>query len=187
MENVETVKNWFLKHDDAEFEKLYNIYKPVVYRFILSLAPDLEDFIVADIVQDVFVEIYSGSRKLRDWKKFKAWLFSVSKFVLYRYFRKEKQQKNRIEKQKQLLLNTPDLHSPVEKQSEQEDLKKMILAFQSSLVKPIHREMFALRFFESEKYETIAKICGCSVRKVKYEMKNIFNSLERFLKSKGLV
>ena len=185
MENIDILQKWFATRNEESFEQIYSFYKPSVYRYILNLAPRLEEAVVVDIVQDVFVELYAKAHSLRNINKFKPWLYSIAKFVLYRYYRKEKQQDKKKEKQSQIIQNHFSLDSPVEKTLEKKYFQEFILEFQSSL-KPLHREMFVLRFFEEEKYKDIAKICKCSLRKVKYDIKYIFQTLQKKMEEKGL-
>lgn len=71
-----------------EIEKLYTLYYNDLYWYILKLSSNND--IVDDIIQNTFLEAFKSIESFNGKSSIKTWLFSIAKYQVYRYFRKNK-------------------------------------------------------------------------------------------------
>ena len=69
-------------------QSIWNLYADDVKHFILSKVQD--DFVADDLLQDTFIKIHTKKDSLKDASKLKAWVFSVTRYMVLDYFRKHK-------------------------------------------------------------------------------------------------
>lgn len=77
----------FLNGDDSCFEKIYNYYVGVLFRYGIQFTQD--EGIVRDAIHDVFVRMYNTRPLLKKEVGIKFYLFTALKNCLYNIFKKE--------------------------------------------------------------------------------------------------
>lgn len=60
-----------IKNDHKAFDKLYNLYAPILAGITRRYANSTEE--VDDILQESFIKIFNNLNQLSDWRKFDAW------------------------------------------------------------------------------------------------------------------
>lgn len=73
---------------DENFRRLFYKYYPAVAAFFKRHGLSAEES--CDLVQDVFLAVYSGLDNLRNDDAFAGWLFSISRHVWFRYLDRQK-------------------------------------------------------------------------------------------------
>lgn len=76
------------KHQKEGFDKLVDIYNPLVYKWCRRLTNNEED--LKDIMQEAFIKLYQDLPKLNEPNKFNAWFRKVVINTAYDWFRKYK-------------------------------------------------------------------------------------------------
>jgi RNA polymerase sigma-70 factor (ECF subfamily) len=69
-------------------QTIWNLYAEDVKHFILSKVKD--DSVTYDLLQDTFIKVHTKKDTLIDEAKLKAWVFSVARYTVLDYFRKNK-------------------------------------------------------------------------------------------------
>ncbi len=67
-------------------------YHLEINRFVLSKIKDKDE--VNDIMQDIFIKMYSNLNKLKDEEKIRSWLYQIARNTIHDYFRKQKLSSN---------------------------------------------------------------------------------------------
>lgn len=72
----------------SEIEGVYIQYYGQLYKYILKIGAD--DDLVDDIIQNTFLQALKSIETFEGKSSIKTWLFSIAKYELYKYFRKNK-------------------------------------------------------------------------------------------------
>lgn len=79
--------------DERAWAELYRAYSPIVARFCGRLVGP--DGPVEDVVQQVFVELFSSLRRFRGEARLTSWLYGVARNVAFKHFRGEGRRRKR--------------------------------------------------------------------------------------------
>ncbi len=107
--NQEAVLISKAKKDAASFGKLYDIYAPMIYRYILSRTGNIQD--AQDITSQTFLKALEMLPRYYHRGYFSAWLFSIARSKYIDHFRFHNQQESLMRKTN--LDPSPDLLSIV--------------------------------------------------------------------------
>lgn len=137
--------------DEEAFAELYRMLEPRVYRFILSKLND--SFEAADILNEVFMEVWRSADRYQGRSKPTTWIFGIAYHKVMDRYRKNKPE---------------DLTDPAELEATDEsaDQATVLAAFEESVhlracldeLKPAQRAVVELAFFEDLAYREIAEI-----------------------------
>lgn len=142
------------------FCKLYDLYYPRIFGYILKRVADLE--IAQDVTSETFLKSFNNLKKFK-WKgvPFSAWLYRIASNEIANYFRKRKYRTVSLDKIPELssvanpeadfLLAEKELKNQKDFLELHEKISKLPLAYQ---------EVIVLRFFEKKKVKEIAEILG---------------------------
>ena len=84
-----------LKHDSEQaFTQLYDLFSKQLYRNILRLVKDKD--IAEELLQDLFLKIWSNRHKIDPEKSFKSFLYKVAENLVYGHYRKVAQDERLI-------------------------------------------------------------------------------------------
>ena len=169
------------KADSQAFATLYDFYLPKVYAFVMSKVGSREW--AEDIVSDVFLRVLENLSSYEDrGHGFTAWLFTVTRNVIFDFYNKHHRQDLPIEEGFQI-KDPSDLGAP-HLQAEQNELKEKVRAVMDKLPE---RELSILqmRFFAGLTNREIALVLNLSesnvgiilfrvLRKIKPDLNNLF-------------
>ena len=149
------------KGNRAAFKTIFDLYHNKVHRFVHSLTKS--DYVTEEIVQEVFIKIWTNRETLRPELSFEAFLFTIARNATYNYLRgmanqqalKEEFWKNINESNKQ----TEDT---------------LLLAEYETIVEGIlqnipnqKRSIFILSRYQGKSNQEIADLLGISQKTVK--------------------
>ena len=149
------------KGDKKSFEEMVFRYERAIFSHCLSMVKNRE--IAEDITQDVFIKVYLNINKIDLEKSFKSWLYKIATNTVYDYFRKKST------KEEFLLID--DENSPIETIDPKDtyldiesknDLEKAL-----NKLKPIHKTILMMYYFEGFSYEEIAGIISAPINTIK--------------------
>ncbi len=143
------------KGEETAFTELYHRYAKTVYNSISRLILDSGE--AEDILQDVFISVFSDLEKLQTINSFEAWLKRLAINRSISYLRKNKIYFSDVEKT--ILIDNSD-EELVEKQTLEykiDDLQKAIKDLPTET-----RTIVNLYLFEDLSQEEIAKLLGMS-------------------------
>lgn len=137
-----------------EFEELYKMYYPQVYKYLLQLCRD--ETLAEEITQETFFKILKNADSFRGQCKFSVWMCQIAKNTFYTYLKKNKR-----------LVDFPIEELPLEKEENIELLvadKDMALKIHEILhtMEEPYREVFWMRTFGELSFGEIAGIHGKS-------------------------
>ncbi|MTI63498.1 sigma-70 family RNA polymerase sigma factor [Methylophaga sp.] len=155
----------------AEF---YRRYESRLYRFICSKMPD--QFEAADLVNEVFLEVWQKAAEFQQRSKVSTWLFSIAYFKTV-----DRLRKTRPEALSEEALDNLEDDSPASLtcliQAEQADQVRHCV----STLKPDHRAVMELTFFEEMSYRDIATVVNCPENTVKTRMFHAKQAMKKCL------
>ena len=136
-----------------EFEEIYKLYYPQVYRFVMSLCGDSNT--AEEITQETFFRAMKGINKYRGDCKLSVWLFQIAKNL---YFTQKKKEERFCSSAESELENKPDVLN-VEELIENKQLAMKIHEVLHLIEEP-YKEVFWMRAFGELSFAEIGKIHG---------------------------
>ena len=133
-----------------EFEKLYKIYYPQVYRYVLKLCGD--EALAEEITQETFFKVLKKVDSFKGECKFSVWVCQIAKNTLYTYLKKKKRLSDAS-------IDTLELETGESIENLVAD-KEMALKIHEVLhvLEEPYREVFWMRTFGELSFLEIAKI-----------------------------
>ncbi|MFZ4648743.1 MAG: RNA polymerase sigma factor [Patescibacteria group bacterium] len=141
--------------DQVFFGVIMNRYSEKLARYtrrISNLSPEE----IEDVLQEVFIKVYKNLNDFKVDLKFSSWIYRITHNQVISHHRAKGARPQTVEIDDSLanrLRAEVDLNAEIESH----DLKKEISSLMAEL-KPIHREVLVLRFFEEKSYEEISDI-----------------------------
>lgn len=140
------------------FRRLVDRYERKLFYYLMRFVRDEEQAL--DLLQDTWVQVFRGLKKLRNPEAFRVWLYQVAHdrvvTVIRRQIREEELQENLAEEH------------PVDGLAESQFLERTEWVHQAlDALPPLQREVLTLRFLQDLSLEEIAEALRCSVGTVK--------------------
>ena len=172
-----------IQGDPNAFNLLVSRWEKRLFNYIYRLVGNRDDAL--DICQETFLKAYQQISYLRDYKKFKGWLFKIGRNFSITYYRSKNQSKtsNVVENQQELdnlLLRKYREKSGNQRKLEPAELRLLVEGALNKLNFE-QRETVVLKIFEGLKFNEIANISGCPVSTVKSRMYLGLNQLKDIL------
>lgn len=172
-----------IQGDPNAFNLLVSRWEKRLFNYIYRLVGNRDDAL--DICQETFLKTYQQISYLRDYKKFKGWLFKIGRNFSITYYRSKNQSKtsNVVENQQELdniLLRKYRERSGNQRKLEPAELRLLVEGALNKLNFE-QRETVVLKIFEGFKFNEIANISGCPVSTVKSRMYLGLNQLKDIL------
>ena len=155
--------------------EIYKAYAPALNGFIRLFLVDPND--VADIIHDTMLEVWRKADRFEGRSSLKTWIFSIAKNKSIDRNRKHARLKYSDEpiEIKDDALNAAELVNLSQKAS---TVRQAV-----AQLKPDHRRVIHLSFFEDLTYKEIAEIENCPVGTVKTRILYAKRSLQHILQS----
>jgi RNA polymerase sigma-70 factor (ECF subfamily) len=150
---------------EQEFCEQYAKYKNTVYSVIFNYVQNAED--TADLLQEVFIKLYSTDTNFTDDEHRKAWLIRVSVNMCKNHMRAIKDRKN--------VVIEEDI--PYFDQTADNELLKVVLTLPEKYRIPIH-----LFYYEDYSIKDIAAVLDLPESTVKIHLKRGRDKLSKILK-----
>ena len=165
-----------IKNGDAgSFEKLFNHYCQSLINFSRRYVWDKQ--IAENIVQDIFVRVWTNRSNLDPSKSIKSYLFTSVKNESLKHLRHLDVEQRSVEKIAQSTIeeNSPDRN--LDRSELEENIKHAISELPEKC-----REIFSMSRFDNLKYAEIAEILDISVKTVETQMGRALKKLRDRLK-----
>ena len=166
--------------DLAAVESIYEMFKRPVFGLVYRHTQN--QAVAEDLLQDVFLKIFSNLRNVRDAASFPGWVFRISLNTCYSYLRQKKAQGDK-------LVPLADLEGRLEERGGEpveQDLRGPLDQAIQTLA-PRLRSVFVLHDVQGFKHEEIARTLGCSVGTSKSQLFKARIKVRNFLKAKQAV
>ena len=141
--------------DQAFFAVLVNRYIPKLSRYIKRIS-NFDNEEVEDVLQDIFIKLYKNLNDFDIDLKFSSWIYRIAHNQVISHHRAKSARPQTVEID-DFLANRLRAEIDLNVEIENRDLQREISAVLTKL-KPIHREVLVLRFFEEKSYEEISDI-----------------------------
>lgn len=159
---------------------LYEMFKRPV--FGLELRHTMNREVAEDLLQDVFVKVFTHLHEVRDAETFPGWVFRIALNTCYSYLRQKKAQAGRdvplSAVEARVFDDSPDA---VEKDLKG-PLEKAIRSLPAGL-----RSIFVLHDVQGYKHEEIARLMKCSVGTSKSQLFKARMKLRTMLRARKIV
>ncbi len=138
--------------DRNAFDRLYRELETPLYRFILSRLND--PFRAADVLHDVFLDVWRGAGGFLGTASVKTWLFAIAYRKVMDVYRKDGRLVGEDEIAERV-SDEPDAVTCLIASEERE-----MLAHCLGTLKPAHRSAIELAFIEDMSYREVAEVVG---------------------------
>jgi RNA polymerase sigma-70 factor (ECF subfamily) len=165
--------------DQSAFAQLFYSYHHQLGIYIFQLTSSRE--MAEEIVQDVFLKIWTNREALAKVDNFRAWLFVISKNHTLNCLRKlvkERQQQQEWKQSQETELQLDEMHA-----EEQFQLIDQAI----SQLPPQQKKVFILSRYRRMKYEEIARELNLSRETVKYYLQTANATIIKFVSSRFLL
>ena len=166
--------------DLAAMESLYEMFKRPVFGLIYRHAQN--QAVAEDLLQDVFLKIFSNLRNVRDAGTFPGWVFRIALNTSYSYLRQKKAQGDK-------LVSLDDLGGNVEDRASEAVEKDLRGPLEQAIqtLAPRLRSVFILHDVQGFKHEEIARTLGCAVGTSKSQLFKARIKVREYLRAKKAV
>ncbi|MDB5022891.1 MAG: polymerase sigma-70 factor [Mucilaginibacter sp.] len=146
--------------DKKAFEQLYHNYKVRIYQNIFKMIKS--DEISEELLQDLFVKIWTGRENLDPEKSFRSYLFKIAENLVYDFFRKVA-----LNKKLESYLTTLAVseNSPVEQYMYYKE-GTYFLTKAIEQLPPRRKQVYILCKIEGKSYEEVSRLLGVSISTV---------------------
>ncbi len=162
------------------FEQLYTLYKKKVYGLAFNLTRDHQT--AEDLVQDIFLKIFSSIRDISRPELFPAWVYRIALNTCYSYLRRGKSLDRKLEE----ILPASEGQTDEAFDSSEDDLARCLNQVLAELPEKL-RTVFLLHEVEGLTHEEIAELLGCQVGTSKSQLFKARMKLRKILKKKNLL
>ena len=170
---LRVTENFLESPNDESFTELFLMFTPQLVSFFRSHGCGRE--LSEDLSQEVMLTVYRKSREIRDRTRFRAWLFTIGRHALYRYYGKQFPK-----------VNTVDLESVVDTNTQSAGPPAFEFHHWMSFLEPREREALTLRFVEEWEYHEIAAAKAIPIGTVQWRVFNAKKKLATRLKAPEL-
>jgi len=161
--------------------ELYELYSSRLYRFVFGYLKTEADTL--DIIQEVFIRLWSSRSQLKDDTNLEAFLFTVARNTIISAFRKKITEKEYLEDLKLLAIqNSSDTESQVEYNLLSEKVKKLVTQLPNQ-----RKRIFILSKEKGYTNQAIANELQISIKTVEDHMTKARKFLKENLKEYGLL
>lgn len=158
------------------FEVIYNRYFISLSKYITWFTQDMQQ--AKDIVQNIFIKVYSKPELYDASRMFKIWLFTIAKNNWKNEMRHKKVQQKH---QEFLLLQLKNNQNDLEYEQDIHELKR--IQKNIHLLSASHKEVITLKYSNNLTITEISEIIGCSVGTVKSRLFYAIKSLKELILS----
>ena len=166
--------------DEKAFVAIYKRFFIKLYGYTISLIKSNE--LAEDIVQEVFLKVWTNRKSIDTSKSFKAYLYTITQNQTFNVLKKIVHDKKLCQElyltQKQSICNTDK--SLLE--SEMAQIEKKIL----ETLPPKRRRIFVMSRMEGKSYQEISNELGLSKQTVKNQISHSLKIITSYLETEGL-
>lgn len=164
--------------DPQAINALYEQYKRPLFSLIYRHTYNYE--MAEDLLQDIFVKIFTSLENLQNYETFKGWAYRIALNTCYSYLRSKKSKlRDTIPLDEAKRIVSEDSHDIQEK-----EMRKPLDEAIESLPQGL-RSVFLLHDVQGFKHEEIARMLGCSVGTSKSQLFKARMKIRAYLKDKN--
>jgi RNA polymerase sigma-70 factor (ECF subfamily) len=165
--------------DKAAVKALYLRHRERVYRFVVRL--NGSESLADDVVNEVFLAVWREAGKFEGKSQVATWLLAIARFKALSETRRR--QEAPLDERAAALIVDPadDAAVSIEKQQRSDILQSCL-----ARLKPIHRDVINLIYYQGKKVEEVARSTGAPVATIKTRLHYARNHLAELLTEAGV-
>jgi RNA polymerase sigma-70 factor (ECF subfamily) len=166
--------------DLAAMESIYEMFKGPVFGLVYRYAQNRA--VAEDLLQDVFLKIFTHMRDVREAATFPGWVFRIALNTAYSHLRQKRVQTEKV-------VSLSDLEGRIEEpgaEPVERDLQGPLEKAIQSLA-PRLRSVFVLHDVQGFKHEEIARTLGCAVGTSKSQLFKARIKVREYLRARKAV
>lgn len=162
------------KAQEMLFNELFRTYEHPLYTLALRLSKD--DFVAKDIIQEVFLTLWTMREKLHEINNIEAYLFRITRFKVIKYLRKVSADDRLKEK---IWIALKDLEEDGDARIEAREFDSILILAIAQL--PAKRkQVYLLKNTEGKTYKDIADEMKISQHTVKNHLSSASEAIRKF-------
>ncbi|MBB5439022.1 RNA polymerase sigma-70 factor (ECF subfamily) [Pedobacter sp. AK017] len=162
------------KAQEMLFSELFRTYEHPLYTLALRLSKD--DFVAKDIIQEVFLTLWTMREKLHEINNIEAYLFRITRFKVIKYLRKVSADDRLKEK---IWIALKDLEEDGDARIEAREFDSILILAIAQL--PAKRkQVYLLKNTEGKTYKDIAHEMKISQHTVKNHLSSASEAIRKF-------
>lgn len=176
------VQEFLAEKNNAVFEEIYSRYNKAIYNYVRKLLYYSANSFIEDLVNEVFIKVYTELSNLRDSTKFKNWIYRIAHNQCLNHIKSVRRRK-----ETELI---PEMITDQKENTEERYLIQETRTFVFEEINKLNakpKEIMLLKFYQGLSYDEIAEVTGQSIRSVKYILKTALDELNLKLKAKGVL
>ena len=166
--------------DLAAVESIYEMFKRPVFGLVYRHTQNRA--VAEDLLQDVFLKIFSNLRNVRDAGTFPGWVFRIALNTCYSYLRQKKAMGEKLVPLDDFGGNVEDRTSEAVEKDLRGPLEQAI-----QTLAPRLRSVFVLHDVQGFKHKEIARTLGCAVGTSKSQLFKARIKVREYLRDKKAV
>lgn len=149
----------FLQGDESGLAEIIRTYKDGLILYLNGYVKDL--WVAEELTEETFVKLVVKRPRFSQRFTFKTWLFTIGKNAAINYLKRRKSVEVPLEEHPQLCGDEEDLERAYLRQED-----RILLHQCMGKLKPDHRQVLWLAYFEGFSYKEIARILGKTTHNV---------------------
>jgi RNA polymerase sigma-70 factor (family 1) len=165
--------------DETAFRQLYDQYRDLIYSFSYQLTRS--DIIAKDVVQDIFVKIWTTRSTLDQIVSIRAWMLRLTRNHVLNGLKRKAHEEALLRK---IRAGLSDNHQPTEEAVQYRELERQL---QQAITRLPHQQQrcYLLSRDEGMKHDEIALSLGISQETVKKHIMAAIQSIKKYLTRNG--
>ena len=161
--------------NELAFKNLYDRYRNDIYAYSLSMLKNKA--FAEELVQDVFLKVWTNRENLNPDLSFKAFIFTITRNLTFNFLNKASNEKDLY---KEIFYKSQVQCNSTERHMEEADLD-YIKGKAIDLLPPKRKMIFQKSRMEGQSYEEISQELGISISTVKNQMTKALSTIRKYL------
>lgn len=172
----------YIKHPDNEkFQEIYLRYKNQIFTYVKRVLYFSSNEIILEIVDEIFVKVYTKLPKLSNTESFKHWIYRIAHNYCVDHIKKKRIE---ILEEKDQLNQKIDNRINIEKDYIKQELNDYIMNIINKFDNQL-REIIILKFYQGLTFKEISHITKIPIRTLKFKSRKALLELGAKLKKEG--
>lgn len=147
----------FLAGDVGAFDQIFGRHEAYVYNICLGILNNPDD--ARDVTQDTFVKVYRSAAGFKGKSSFSTWLYRIAVNYCLDLLRRPARRRS---------VELPEGWEPEDPSGEAASAdRRAIIAETLQRLRPDHRAVLSLRYFQQLSYDEMAEVMDMSIGRVK--------------------
>lgn len=164
--------------DQDAYALLHKSLYPSLYHYLLKMVKDEE--LADDLLQDVFIKIWTKRVQIGEMKNVKAYFFTAARSTAINHFRRVKLVNEKLERYPELELELEFNQEDVIIAAELNSNLKLVITEALNNLPARQREIIYLKFYEDMDYAKIAEVTGIRYQSV---INHVFRAIQTLRKA----